>query len=643
MAGRIRHWVKQPFVRYRYLTPPQRRRYWRRVRDSLLRVLAIVGLIYLMILPHTGFLEGLQVNCGAASSEAYCIGSVCFEHPNPSGSYQEIFGFEEYLAALALFVVLYTTAEFRFKFRISVAPSRLRRNTFALLIVIGLGAIVAETWTAEAWPTPRFCGLNRHTWQLALGVAFFLSLLTWLYYAFIRPTLFSHRNASFFYNEVYSILRRGNEQELAELGDELARSARRIVETASELGPTAESSSIASLYAHDILLIIADRKFCRQIVRTSPGTAYAFFSALDSANGQVPRAIGPFSQALSAEAIINQESFVYRETEPYPVGGLAKIYPVTDVLYGDFRAIHTLSPYSAVDLRYDEYSRWRAKEWGAFCRVILITFRSYVRSSPGSHPAPLFGAIHQLESAMFEIAKAENYSGVQSEGSERVGAIVTFIKRVFEEIDEAGTLNDLLGGPGNDLIINIAELCANLIMHAGRVEGTQQTLWWIHHNMIWGELVERFGHNESPAHRAFLARLFKELKSEIWKLSEFPNYKGAPMLGFLLHVLNVEGDIPQEGYRAESRQLTRWVRQWVQKHFWSVYLADRDVAQAAMIGPLSLDLERGRIVYTHHGRLPTRAVVYELQLDVTGAASVPASRTGTPYQPRWKRAKKPRE
>lgn len=642
-VGRTRQRLQRPLVVYKVMRPPHRRIFWRRVRVGLFRAATVAGLILLMALPHAQ-LPAFPFQCSARTEDVYCIAGICFEAASKSQSaYQEIFGFEEYLAALALFVVLYTIAEFRFKFRISVAPAPLRRNTFWILIAIGVAAIVAETAAAESWPLPRACMFfNRHTFQLALGLIFFLTLLTWIYYAFIRPPRFGHRNALPFYSEVYFILRRGNEQELAQLGDELARSAREIVELAAEVRHVAsiDEASIAARLANDTLLIIADRKFCQQIVRSSPGTAYAFFSALNHSTGVVPRAIGPFAQSISAEAMLHHESFVYQETEPFPTGGLAQIYPVTSVLYGNYSAIFDLGHYSPLELRYDEFTRWRASKWGAYCRVTLIFIRSYLRTALGFHPSPIGGALRHLELAMFEIGKAESYSGgAQSEGGQRLDAMVDLVEGALREIDEAGVLPELLDGQGKRVLDDLADLAADLVMHVGRIDGAQYFLWNIHHNMIWSQLVERFT-SDTPTHRAFRARFFRVLRSEISRLKTFPNYKGAPMLGFLLHVLNVSGEIPKKGnYRAEARQLTLWVRRWARKNFWAIHLADKDVANAAMIGPLSLDVETRRIVYTHQSRLPMKAVIYDLPLDADGSSAEPEipQKRSSPYRPQWRK------
>ena len=52
----------------------------------------------------------------------HCIGPVCFFHLDPASP--KIFGFAELLAGLALIVVAWTIADFRFKFRIATPQDR---------------------------------------------------------------------------------------------------------------------------------------------------------------------------------------------------------------------------------------------------------------------------------------------------------------------------------------------------------------------------------------------------------------------------------------------------------------------------------------------------------------------------------------
>lgn len=59
-------------------------------------------------------------------------------------------------------------------------------------------------------------------------------------------------------------------------------------------------------YANDILLLIGNRRFCRTVVRSSPGTALALFdSMLATKKYGVP--IGTFAKNLLSEAIDDRD------------------------------------------------------------------------------------------------------------------------------------------------------------------------------------------------------------------------------------------------------------------------------------------------------------------------------------------------
>ena len=80
----------------------------------------------------------LACDAGPVVADTEPFMGVYFEKPKGgSPPYQRIFGFAEFIAALALLVVLYTIADVRYKFRLRVTPAHLGLLTYALLVLIG--------------------------------------------------------------------------------------------------------------------------------------------------------------------------------------------------------------------------------------------------------------------------------------------------------------------------------------------------------------------------------------------------------------------------------------------------------------------------------------------------------------------------
>jgi hypothetical protein len=225
---------------------------------------------------------------------------LCFVPLNPT-SETRIFGFAEFIAALALLVLLYMVADIRYKFRLSVTPGYLHVTTFALIAVIGFESLLSELWRAAHWWVPETVGLTQSIWQAIFGALFLSAFLTWLYYAFIRPPVFSRRTAKRYAQTLYRIVLKGSDEELAVISNELARSAGPLVKLSRTLRPQLPMNEeapppetkprkrkpSAGNYAHDLLLLIANKKLCRHMVASSPVTALVLFDTMTAGRGRM--------------------------------------------------------------------------------------------------------------------------------------------------------------------------------------------------------------------------------------------------------------------------------------------------------------------------------------------------------------------
>jgi hypothetical protein len=91
-----------------------------------------------------------------------CYWYICFVPVSISPA-TKIFGFSEFLAAIALLAVLYTITDVRYKFRIAITPGSLYVTTFGIIAAIGFQTLLTEIWIAEGWWVPKTIGLTRST------------------------------------------------------------------------------------------------------------------------------------------------------------------------------------------------------------------------------------------------------------------------------------------------------------------------------------------------------------------------------------------------------------------------------------------------------------------------------------------------
>src|SRR5262249_52755182 len=146
---------------------------------------------------------------------------------------------------------------------------------------------------------------------------------------------------------LYRYLLQGAEGDLPVIAAELGRSARSLVKhvnerTFREEGRISQSVNPTSACANNVLLLIANRKFCRHIIASSPGTAIAFFQAMSELRKyRIP--IGQFAANISTEAIINTDSILYHEDAGFYSGFFGYVRPFTNALYGDFNLVEALT------------------------------------------------------------------------------------------------------------------------------------------------------------------------------------------------------------------------------------------------------------------------------------------------------------
>ncbi len=210
-------------------------------------------------------------------------------------------------------VLAWTIADVRYRFRVRVAPIPLQGITFSVVAAVGALTLLTDLWRAEHWLVPQGNLLSPPAWQALLGGLFFVTFLTWAWFAFIRPPVYGKRNAKRFAQTLYRLILKGSPTDLAVVADELTLSAKSLVRSATDRGksksyrpksgeePTEKRPKVEA-YADDLLLLIADKRFCRAIVESSPVTALAIFQEMSEAKKYGIR-IETFAKNIVNEAL----------------------------------------------------------------------------------------------------------------------------------------------------------------------------------------------------------------------------------------------------------------------------------------------------------------------------------------------------
>ncbi len=561
-----------------------------------------------------------------------CFLGVCFIPLD--GNEQKFFGFAEFLTGLALMVLAWTIADVRYRFRVRTAPIPLLGITFLVVVLVGMLTLLTDLWRAQQWLVPKGSLLTPASWQALLGGLFLLTFLTWAWFAFIRPTTYGRYNAKRFAQTLYQFILKGSPDELAVIADELAYSARALVGHATDRGKlknyraegTNEKKDPPKVegYANDLLLLIADKRLCRSIVESSPGTALAVFHAMAEMNRHGIQ-VETFAKNIVNEALANKDSFLYHEAEGYESGLIGYHKPLSQAMFSNYDMVETIG--TMLDSDISRKSEWDADQWEAYCRIVLITFRDYVKKGHRGHSFALYRAKGYIERAVSDIYTLNELPHAwDTDSSRRLRVVVEFIKDAIKVLDEKWTpgqarirVKEKHGHWHETFYDHIASLIFEVIFHASAVRAPQWGCWTIQHNSVWGELFN-FSQLSGPAGKVVKFKVRRLLYDEIANMRRFPNFKGAKILGFCLNVMGLT--LSQQDYDKDSRALKRAVLAWTKRNFVWLHEYNPRVAEACLVDGMTFDAEHQRLVRTSQAEGLRRESSYVyFELDPAAPAS----------------------
>lgn len=533
--------------------------------------------------------------------EDQCIWGICFFPLDEKGT--KLFGFSELLAGLALMVLAWTIADVRYKFRIQVAPIPLQALTYSMVALLGVFTLLTDLWRAEGWLVPRGNLVSSATWQAILAGLFLLTFLAWAWFAFIRPPKFGPLNSKRFARTLSKITLRGAPSELTVIGDELARSVAPVVKYATNssrnqrhLEQKERRLPSVELDANAVLLLMADKRLCRAIAGTCPGTALELFRSM-SQTERYGIAAGVFSKNLVSAAIENKDSFLYHETEGYDTGLFGYHKPLSEAMFGNYNLVNAVD--TMFDVSFESSTKWDADRLDTYCRILLITIKDYVKSDFWSHSTSLYRAMRTIEHSTTDLYTLDGSdSSWDSDPYQRLRKTVNFIGEATQILDEQGIPKGLPlrvrdeNYHSETLFDHLAKLLFEVIANAASVRSPSGNCWIIQHNAIWGELYTRGLNSKAGAIIRF--KLRRLIFDEIISMTKQPNFLGAKYLGYCLNVLGLE--LHTGKFRKDSRALHISVLNWTKQNFTALYNRYPRVAEACLVENISYDQANNRLV-----------------------------------------------
>jgi len=539
-----------------------------------------------------------------------CFAAVCFIPMDPSGS--KLFGFSEFLAGLALMVLAWTIGDVRYRFRVQTAPVPLQGVTFSVVASVGILTLLTDLWRAQGWLVPQGNLLTPASWQALLAGLFLLTFLTWAWFAFIKRPTFGKRNAERYAHTLYRLILKGDPTELAVVADELTYSARALVQHATDRksqngysrnqdeGESQPPAPNVVGFANDLLLLIADKRFCRVIVESSPGTALAIFQEIgETKKYGIPVEI--FARNIVREALRNTNSFLYHEAEGYESGLIGYHKPLSQAMFGNHMMVEAIGTLLDPDLvgRW----KWSAAQWKAYCRLVLITLQDYSDRSFGNHSSALYRAKGYIESSVSGLYKLNGVANTwDSDEAQCLMVVMDFIADAIKILDKKGVpahlrrrVKEQHGHPRESFYDLLASMIFEVIVHASAVKSPQSECWSIQHNSLWG-LVRLY--LNGPAGRVIKFKLRRLMYDEVadMKLS-VPNFTGPKILSFCLNVMGL--NVKKGGFDKDDWPLHKAIIDWTTKHYVWLQSYSPPVAEACLVDGITYDAENFQLIMTN--------------------------------------------
>jgi|SRR5271165_3066752 len=247
----------------------------------------------------------------AAIQSGFVIESA---HRSPSGGF---FGLAQFLSTLALLVVVFNVSDFRFRYRLAVRRNNIRRIGIYISGFVALALILTELWFNNGLFIFHFLN-NEGNIRLLLASIFVALVLYIVCACYLWPAHFRKSNAKQFFDATIFYIHQGNKDRLQAIAEELNQSLVDIFSVVSSIKNLNKNTPYEYQgIAHNLVLALADKRFCALIVDRVPAFALRCFE-LAREHPIVPFA--NFSRNVGEEFITNKYSAFYQEESGYQSG-----------------------------------------------------------------------------------------------------------------------------------------------------------------------------------------------------------------------------------------------------------------------------------------------------------------------------------
>lgn len=551
-----------------------------------------------------------------------CNEVLCLVNLDPNSP--KIFGFSEFLAGLALMVLAWTIADTRYRFRVKTAPVPLEKITFWVVLFVGILSLMTDLWRANGFPVIKGNLISSVTWQALLAGVYFLTFISWVWFAFIRPSKFSKMTYRRYIETVYNYILKGSKSELAIVSDELSRSTDKIILYATSLPlkfrdrRDIKDIPMIERAANEILGLISDKRFCQAVIESSQTFVLYLFLDIESKNKYNVN-IRIFSKNITTEALRYNDSFLYHESSHYESGIIGKIKPLSSAIFGKFDLVENIG--TAFDIDYELEQTWSDKELKAYVGAFSLFVEDYFGKKNYSHSYVFSRTIDRIVQHSSQLYTLNGLDNIwQSDSARKLKVITKFFETAIQKLNARDTqFNYNLRIRGDDLGFSsciydsLSNAMFDVIHNASYISKPLYSMWSIHHNSVFNSFFLS-PKETGEASKIIQHKLRRLIYNEIIRLNTSPNFKGARILGFCLSTLGLK---PSEKRTSRNTYaLHKAVLSWVRRNYNSLQKINSNVSDACLFDSISYDKSNNRLVkvYEANGITQVNKYIY-LDLD----------------------------
>ena len=458
-----------------------------------------------------------------------------------------IFSLSEYLAALALLLVVLMASDFRYHYRLFLTRTNLRKVGFRVGLTVAVAILTIDIWFQNALPIPKLLS-NANNLKIVFAAAFLAYVFYVIRVAIISPPVFNKATAGKFFEANYHLIHEGHVDRMQVIAEELQRSLGNIVALAAKIS-SADRGSMEipqeMINAHSILLLVAEKRFCKLVVERVPAFA---LTLLEEVQGR-PREtlpIFPFVRNIGQEFIRNVDSSIYQEESVHESGLLGWHKPVTKALFGSYEFVEKCARSSAspLEIEYRVLQEFDEIQMKGFARAARAFVESYLKETGGRHHSQawvdLLRSLENSVSRTYEIDGMEQYRNTKA--YEHLSVVVDFIADAIRMASEHGQIPKTLRTRDlrlRNIFDDMAALIVEVIFGASMVSSPFWTSWIVQHSTVWSGI---FGHADGVAHRVIAFKVRRLLYDEIRIIGSVRDFQRCEVSGVLLECPRARGN-----------------------------------------------------------------------------------------------------